>query len=566
MNPVSSAPAYLALLGLSTLGILAWSPETTVGDPVEKSTAGPPHEIGTMSLRQDEGIPVTNAEVVDNCGMCHQVDERGMMGRISYLRKTPEGWQATIRRMGGLYGVALEPPEAREIARYLANQHGLAPEELRPGLFEAERRLIDYTYEANEGVQASCTRCHSLGRVITQRRTPEEWDLLMDTHIALYPLANNQGVGGDAREGNVAHLAEAFPLQTPEWAAWSSTVRPPRLEGTWTLTGREPGRGPIYGTVVIEAGASDDEFTTRATYEAPATETRTERQGSSIIYTGYQWRGRSLAGGNEEEALREVMFVERDWQTMSGRWFTGAYDELGPDVTLRRVGTAPMVTGVYPSAVQRGGSRTVQVFGANLPQVAPTDLDFGPGVRVSRVASATDQMLEIVLDVEVGAAEGARDLFLGGASLREAVVVYDDVDRIEVRPEWGMARIGGVNLPKAYQQFEAVGFSDGPDGEANTEDDLDLGIVDATWRLEEYTATFGDDDVRFVGAIAPDGLFTPAVDGPNPDRTGSRNNVGDVWAVASFTPPGVSTALQARAHLLVTVPLYLRWAPWGEVP
>ena len=35
-----------------------------------------------------------------------------------------------------------------------------------------------------------------------------------------------------------------------------------------------------------------------------------------------------------DNVWREVMFVERDWQEMSGRWFTGAYDETGIDVKL----------------------------------------------------------------------------------------------------------------------------------------------------------------------------------------------------------------------------------------
>ncbi len=76
--------------------------------------------------------------------------------------------------------------------------------------------------------------------------------------------------------------------------------------------------------------------------------------------------------------------------------------------------------------------------------------------------------------------------------------------------------------------------------------------------MEEYTATFGDDDMQFVGGINDSGLFTPALDGPNPKRAGNRNNVGDVWVIATHTPDG-GTPLRARAHLVVTVPLYMRW-------
>ena len=53
-------------------------------------------------------------------------------------------------------------------------------------------------------------------------------------------------------------------------------------------------------------------------------------------------------------------------------------------------------------------------------------------------------------------------------------------------------------------------------------------------------------------------LFTPSGDGPNPKRAGNRNNVGDVWVVAELATPD-PRPLRARAHLLVTVPLYMAW-------
>ena len=121
------------------------------------------------------GIPVTDQTVIDACERCHAVDEDGLMTRISYLRKTPEGWQQSIRRMVTLNEAELDPETARAIVRYLSDKHGIAPEELRPGRFEVERRLIDWSYEADEDVENTCSQCHSMGRVITQRRTKEEW-------------------------------------------------------------------------------------------------------------------------------------------------------------------------------------------------------------------------------------------------------------------------------------------------------------------------------------------------------------------------------------------------------
>jgi quinohemoprotein amine dehydrogenase len=132
-----------------------------------------------------------------------------------------------------------------------------------------------------------------------------------------------------------------------------------------------------------------------------------------------------------------------------------------------------------------------------------------------------------------------------------------------------MARVGGNVFPKQLQQFEAVGINFGSDGKPDTADDLDLGIVNVKWSLEEYPATFGDDDVQFVGALDQNGLFTPSGDGPNPKRSGNRNNVGDVWVVAELAADaGAGTngaaartaqTVRARAHLLVTVPVYMAW-------
>ena len=119
--------------------------------------------------------------------------------------------------------------------------------------------------------------------------------------------------------------------------------------------------------------------------------------------------------------------------------------------------------------------------------------------------------------------------------LPSALTVYDRIDRITVEPMRGLARVGGIVVPKQLQQFEAIAWHAGSDGKSRTDDDLVLGVVEPTWSLEEYSATYNDEDLNYVGSIDQSGLFTPAVDGPNPDRLGNRNNIGDVWVVASVT-------------------------------
>ncbi len=147
-------------------------------------------------------------------------------------------------------------------------------------------------------------------------------------------------------------------------------------------------------------------------------------------------------------------------------------------------------------------------------------------------------------------------------------MVYSKIDGIKVTPLSGMARLGGPAFPKQLQQFEALAFVNGPDGKPGTPDDLILGAADVKWSLEEYTATFGDDDVKYVGTLDAKGLFTPNADGPNPKRTGNRNNIGDVWVVAELAAPAAGAKpLRARAHLLVTVPVYMAWyQAAGEKP
>src|SRR6516162_6122140 len=89
----------------------------------------------------EEGIPVTNQVVISKCGSCHTRDERGNMLRISWERASPEGWEEAIKRMVRLNGVQLTPEEARSILKYLAGYHGLAPEEAKPVMYFAERRM-----------------------------------------------------------------------------------------------------------------------------------------------------------------------------------------------------------------------------------------------------------------------------------------------------------------------------------------------------------------------------------------------------------------------------------------
>jgi quinohemoprotein amine dehydrogenase len=401
----------------------------------------PPTSARAQEAADTPGIPIESATVQRACGGCHETDDAGRMSRISFRRATPEGWQQTIRRMVTLNDVTVEPDAAREIVRYLSNHLGLAPEEARPVAWEAERRSGDQPYE-DADIQKTCTTCHSLGRILSQRRTPEEWTLVTAMHRGYYPYVDFQafGVPGDEPapvDVAVEHFSERLPLDTPEWAAWSATKRPARLAGSWVLRGHAPGDGAVYGQVTLmPVPGTDDEFTTETSYVYARDGRQVTRTGRAIVYTGFQWRGRSSVGADDPDGLREVMFVERDWQTIEGRWFTGGYDEIGIDVTLERVAAAPVVTGVYPTSLRVEQTAQIDIHGANLAAVS--GLDFGPGIEVVRTIATAANLVTAEVRAAADAAVGRRDLFLDQASLADAVIVYDDVGRIAVTPAAGL--------------------------------------------------------------------------------------------------------------------------------
>src|SRR5918996_4093212 len=175
--------------------VVAWAFLTLPSPAVGQAPAAAP-PAGNVDIAKDEGIPVVSELVRAKCGSCHRSDEQQRMSRISYRRATPENWELTIKRMVTLNKVNLDPADARNILKYLADHHGLAPEEERPVAFEAERRLIEYSYAADKDTSDTCSSCHSMARALGERRTKEEWELLLAMHRGYYPLVDNQPMNG----------------------------------------------------------------------------------------------------------------------------------------------------------------------------------------------------------------------------------------------------------------------------------------------------------------------------------------------------------------------------------
>ncbi len=536
-----------------------------------------------------EGIPVTSQLVISKCGACHTKDEKGNMLRISWERATPEGWEEAIKRMVRLRGVSLTPDEARSILKYLATYHGLAPEEAKPINYYAEHRIQDETNIPNDNVKGACANCHMLARPLSWRRSPDDWKDLANLHIALYPQADEAfrlGINaGGFDEGQhhaepgaplpvdiaLAYLSKTAPLETPEWSAWRARMRAPKLAGRWIVSAYIPGRGRFYGDMEVEASnGTDDEFTTRVKLTSIKNGTTISRTGHSLVYAGYAWRGRSKGTPAAKAApddlgsdMREVMWISPDQSMAEGRWFWGEYQEFGCDVKLTRASADPTLIGADRTLLKTGTQGTrVRLLAESLPaQVAPADLDFGTGVTVKRIVSHTPTEIVAEVDVAANAVSGKRDIAFRRSVLPNAIAVYDRIDYVKVTPDSALAHLGSETHPKGFQQFEAVAYQRGADDKSHTADDVELGPIDVNWSVEEFYSTYGDDDREFVGSLSNTGLFTPASDGPNPQRKFSRNNYGDVWVVATAKDEKDKDGrpLIGKSYLVVTVPTYIKW-------
>ena len=561
-----------ASVGLALLTVCAMSPAQT--QPAAETIP-------------EAGIPVTDPLVIAKCSTCHAKDEKGNLSRISWERSTPEGWEEAIKRMVRLNGLEITPAEARSVLKYLSTYHGLAPEEAKPVMYMAEHRIQDEPVP-NETVRTTCMGCHPLGRPLSWRRSKEDWKLLANLHVFLYAQADvafRRGFFGNGNapvipqvqedapplvEQSLDYLAKNAPLHTPEWAAWRARMRAPKLVGRWLVTAHIPGLGKYYGELVMEPGSADDEFQTRVKLQSATGASTLTRSGQGLVYAGYSWRGRSkgaspagAAPDDLSKEMRETLWISPDQLRAEGRWFWGEYQEFGFDVKLQRASADPTLIGVDRTMLKLGsqGNR-IHLIGDNLPaQVVPADLEFGSGVTVRRIVSHSPSEVVAEVDVASNAVPGKRDIVLRRSALESAIAVYDRIDYIKVLPEASLAHLGSDVHPKGYQQFEAVAYQRGADDKLHTPDDVELGPIDVTWSVEEYLSVYGDDDKEFVGTLSPTGLFMPALDGPNPKRKFSRNNYGDVWAVATAKDEKDKDGkpLTGRSYLVVTVPTYIRW-------
>jgi quinohemoprotein amine dehydrogenase len=515
------------------------------------ASAAPTPAAGQGEARSsEEGISVTDALVKAKCGGCHPSDDRGNMQRISWERASPEGWNLALQRMILLDDVELTTAETGHILQYLSTRHGLSPEEAGSVAYDVERRIHEET-GIPKSVMTACERCHNMARSLSWRRSSEDWRELSRQHAMRYNAPPN--------EEALAFLEKTAPLRSPEWNAWRAGKPGGTAEGRWLVTAGVLGRIRYFGEMQFVPVSADGEFETRVSLRSVGDGAAISRTGRGTLYGGYAWRGFSRSSAGAASApddlandAREVLTLASDQSSAEGRWFWGQYQELGFDVKIRRSSPGTTLLGFDRTALKAGSaSNRFRLFGDRFPEdISTRDFDFGSGVVLRRIVSHDASEIVAEVDVAAGAPVGKRQVRFRGAGVPGTLMLYDHVDFIKVTPEMAMAAYGNESRQRGYQQFEAIGYQDGPDGKRHTVDDVELGFIDSEWSIRVFYESEGG-RTDLVGTVTPAGLFVPASDSPN-------NNF-DVWitAEARSEKDANGRPLVGKSYLVVTVPVYV---------
>ncbi len=477
------------------------------------------------------------------CGGCHQ-EHAGQFERISAIRKTPEGWVMTLFRMRQVHGLTLADDVRESIVRYLADTQGLAPAESAAGRFALERRPNAQDIDIGAEIGVMCGRCHSLARVSLQRRDEEEWRKLAHTHVGQWTSIEYSASGRDRPWWQIASgplpgkLAALYPFSSAAWSDWKA--RPAQdLSGGWVVIGRVPGGKDFYGTARIDR-TPDGEY--RASYQlSDVSGFQFEGSSKAIVYTGYEWRGSAQVG---DRSLREIYAASEDGNRITGRWFDADHSEDGGEWTAVRDTGPAQVLAVFPQALRIGTTTAVTIVGTGLGTQAARAVSFGEAVAAANVQRDA-HTIHAQVTVSADASPGAREIMTGGPVGK--LVVYAQIDQVDVVPGYGIARVGGGRVAPVTAQFEAIGSTRLPGGAL-----VSLGPVTADWTSSPFDAEAKrTEDEKFAGHFDQRGRFLPSAAGPNPAREFSGDNVGNLTVLAHVQDG--SRQIEGRGHLVVTV-------------
>jgi quinohemoprotein amine dehydrogenase len=495
------------------------------------------------------------------CTACH-IPKDGKLDSIESVRMTPEGWRMTLSRMIRNHGLQLKEDEAHKILKYLSDNNGLAPSEVAPFEYALEERNSTLQEDDRAGlptnVVGACVQCHSFARIGLQRRTPEMWARLPDLHEYFVPfVASDTSSAGNlidpwrqvATGEAIPYFAKRFPDQAAAWKEWQAGPKPD-YSGKWLVVGHDPAKGGDYTGLLTVTSSGDDQYSGSFTHDF-ADGSSVSGTTDAVLYAKFQWRGRAVVADKQEV---EIFFGNENGTEMHGRRLLTPVGDLGMDETLYKVGGGAQLLTVIPKSIQSGKTVKVRLFGMNLPANISADaIGVGDGLKVQSVSQSGDNTIVAEIVADVDAKVGPRSIKIAGVEGEQPFYLYKTVDYISITPERGYGRPGGTRGPKVNQQFEAFGFTHGPDGKP-----VNIGRVGPlTWDTAERVSRISDDDVLYVGKVDPYGTFIAATDGPNPERIHSESNVGDVWVEAWYKPDPSAAPMGARAFMLLMPPKFV---------
>lgn len=511
--------------------------------------------MGTMLTPAASWATDGETLIQEKCLLCHTNtgNPEAPYSRISQQRKTPEGWHMTLNRMQRMNGLVISSDEVQAVIKYLSDTQGLAPSETAPFRYVLEQKP-NVVEEVDPAYVEMCARCHSNARFGLQRRTLGEWQLHVNTHMAINPTTELHALARDRDWYDIAYndvvpkLAVDYAFNDPAWNQWQAKAKP-SLSGSWSVAGFMPGKGD-YSAVLQTKETSKDNFSVSMKGHY-ADGTPLQGEGSAKVFAGYEWRASLTIDGIK---MRQVMAATEEGSSLSGRMYQSAHDEIGGELTAVN-GSA--VVALSPSAIKQGQQKEITIIGAGLKG----SVSLGNGVQVVKVLSRDADRVVVLAKAAGSASVGMRDVSVGKSKAKAQLAVYDEIAAVQVLPSESIARIGGNGgkIPKMQSTYRALAFSAGVDGQPGTADDLRLGYMQALWSLQAFDeAAEHENDLKYAGSIDGNGVFTPGDAGLNPERKFSTNNVGNLKVIAQVLDG--DKAVEGDAHLLVTVPVFVKRA------
>ena len=516
-----------------------------------------------------ESVFPQNSIVKQKCSACHKPDEQGQVDVIEQTRKSPEEWKAVVDRMIRLNSAPLPEgdfyPVIKDLSRYLC----LSPKEMSAVAYINSDENSQYREiprnKLEERIYTACVRCHTFGKIASHRNTKEQWAEVRNLHLGYYPTTVPQMREMDwvkESEELIAPLTKMFPFDAPQWKQWMQSRKTQDLAGQWQMAGYQPGVGYYTGTVTFEPDANKgiDEYriTRSVQYENGI---HLVQEGSAILYSEYHLRY-ALAPTGLTGRMEGVFDLDAESMGFSGKWWAVVQDANAFGSEKFYKSDAPArVFALFPAALPSGTGedQRLTLAGVNLPEtVSPGDIKSSdPHVAVTNVSKTDAGNLLCTVSIGKSAVLGKANLEIQGVAVDHALVVFDKVDSIQVRPAIGRARVSsGAAYPPQGVQFVARGVNNGLDGKPGTEDDLILEPVAAKWWLEEEKTRETDDDMQYLAAPIANGLYTPVTTyGPIETRSQRREGVGLIGVGAEVEVAGKK--LKDRARLVVTVPDFI---------